>query len=517
MMVNLRTTVLYVLAASVSAVMVCRAHETNAIGGGIDNSVYCMCEDSETPDGSGCYRCFHVGNDTELQFNHLYDNCCDEGSCRYDDEFFFGEWEVACLPFRPLFKKQYEQIVFIVLAAISASLSALGSSFIVYATSLRQIRGHANTRDRILCLLSLIDVLNSVAYGVGPLATPKGAVDMIGAVGTTATCDTQGFFVQLGISAIPLYNAMLSVYFLLIVGYQMQVRRIVEIVLHLVPLGYGLVTSSLGAALQMYNANGNVCWLEGYPYNCAFWGSIDCTRGQKYKTYDYVYSFAAIPLSAAFLIVFVAMGLLSVKSYRTRREFTDRFGADSLNSNQVATVWTQASLYVLSFLSSYLFIVLIWLEKLKFIKLGQSWTGKFVFHSFYRFLLPLQGWWNFFVFIRPSWGRIRKAKPDVNIFAALREAMRRESIEYRPQPNGGARAERLARIMSVRKSSKRSEDQQSSGTHAAVVTSSSVKRLSQGTLDIVEESGAAIPLSGAEVQDSTAMKVMRRRRRMQHL
>ena len=47
-----------------------------------------------------------------------------------------------------------------------------------------------------------------------------------GAMGTTRTCEVQGFFLQLGL-AIPMYNALLSIFFLLVIRYGVPEKRIV--------------------------------------------------------------------------------------------------------------------------------------------------------------------------------------------------------------------------------------------------------------------------------------------------
>lgn len=180
-------------------------------------------------------------------------------------------------------------------------------------------------------------------------------------------------------------------------------------------------------------------FFESHPYGCES-SSVDCSRGALEKgSTSYVYVFAVYPLFAVFFAILVTMPLMSWKVYHKRRVFRSRFGESSISTDQVFTVWSQASLYVLSFFSIYALLALIFFKM-------RGPMPPFVLRCINRFLFPLQGFWNFFVFIRLTTGRVRKQMSSLWLPAALWEAMKRESVNFRPR-NTAARGKRNFNIV----------------------------------------------------------------------
>ena len=70
--------------------------------------------------------------------------------------------------------------------------------------------------------MSLVDVWSSLMYVLGPIAAVQYDENGLwegnpGAIGTTQTCKTQGFFIQLGL-AVTFFNVSLSVYYYLVIA-----------------------------------------------------------------------------------------------------------------------------------------------------------------------------------------------------------------------------------------------------------------------------------------------------------
>ena len=107
----------------------------------------------------------------------------------------------------------------------SGSLSVAGSSTILYLLFLRKDR---TTYHRLLLGMSFLDVLSSFWAALSTLPVPA-YTGVIGGHGTMGTCTAQGYFVQLSVG-VPLYTAMLSVFFMLKVRYnvsdQIMARRL---------------------------------------------------------------------------------------------------------------------------------------------------------------------------------------------------------------------------------------------------------------------------------------------------
>ena len=420
----------------------------------VDNDIQCQCN------GIGnCFDCFYANGTAypgESLCCSLYHDCYVTAG-NNSNSFAHGDWPAGCQlraeVNQPTFRDPQQQMLLAILSTVSGALSMLGSSFIAFCILVRgyRNRGSTTTRDRLLLSMSVIDVLNSIALGLGPLPTPAGAIDNVaGAVGTEASCEAQGFAVQLGLSSIPLYNSMLCVFFLLVIGYQWDVGTIykrIEWVFHLIPLGYGLVTASIGVAMDLFNSTSTLCWIEPSPFACHFAPGLECTKGFNYEAYAWI--FGGLPLLLSFACIFVTMVWMSRVAYLENRVFKQRYGESSVSvggDRQVAAVWAQASLYVLAFLSSYGFLFISAALKVYGV------THGFWVHCLYRFFWPLQGFWNFFVFLRPTYMRVRRTRPTLRYCSALYVAMRRESVDYVVPSSSPARLSVASRRASTKNS-----------------------------------------------------------------
>lgn len=164
---------------------------------------------------------------------------------------------------------------------------------------------------RLLVGMSVLDVLQSLAAAVGTLAVPASTGVVFG-FGTAATCSAQGFFSQLA-SAIPMYTACLNTYFMLRIRYnvsELVLQTRYEVWFHAIPIGFAVVTSSLGAALKIFNPSALPeigCWIERYPSDCHLPGKGPCTRGFRIDEWLdwYVWGFCYFWLFASFLVVLV--------------------------------------------------------------------------------------------------------------------------------------------------------------------------------------------------------------------
>ena len=103
--------------------------------------------------------------------------------------------------------------------------------------------------------MSLYDVLESIFNFMSTWMIPRGSPDVAWALGNTATCSTQGFFLTLSV-AVPIYNAMLSIYYVLVINYRWQdttLRRWVEPSMHLVAGLWAFFTALYSASTGLLN------------------------------------------------------------------------------------------------------------------------------------------------------------------------------------------------------------------------------------------------------------------------
>ncbi|CAB9524778.1 unknown protein [Seminavis robusta] len=125
---------------------------------------------------------------------------------------------------------------------------------------------------RILMGLSVGDLIVTVLIPLQSTLSPSETSQRAWAIGTDETCSAVGFFQQLSFMN-AIYCAMLSLYFLLTVRQgvrEMIMARRYEPWIHLLAIGYPLVTAVIGAILGVYHevTLGYGCWVANYPPGC---------------------------------------------------------------------------------------------------------------------------------------------------------------------------------------------------------------------------------------------------------
>ena len=117
-----------------------------------------------------------------------------------------------------------------------------------------------HTFHRLMLGMSGLDLLQWSAIALGPLLVPRQALEgILPTFGNTATCRFQGFAFTLGSGGSYLYNALIMLYFLLVIGYGLTERFLtqkVEVWLHLLGSGVYLGLAVLGLAKG---------WIHSYP------------------------------------------------------------------------------------------------------------------------------------------------------------------------------------------------------------------------------------------------------------
>jgi hypothetical protein len=125
--------------------------------------------------------------------------------------------------------------------------------------------------NRLLLGMSICDIILSLQLALGNFMRPEDTSNRVWAYGNDATCTASGFFGQLSLSAI-IYNGMLSFYFLL-ARFHLSNKEIatwIEPLMHMVSIGYPLVTASVGAVLGFFSEPelGLGCVVNDHPRNC---------------------------------------------------------------------------------------------------------------------------------------------------------------------------------------------------------------------------------------------------------
>eukprot|EP00816_Leptocylindrus_hargravesii_P003429 CAMPEP_0196809544 /NCGR_PEP_ID=MMETSP1362-20130617/9465_1 /TAXON_ID=163516 /ORGANISM="Leptocylindrus danicus, Strain CCMP1856" /LENGTH=418 /DNA_ID=CAMNT_0042184267 /DNA_START=208 /DNA_END=1464 /DNA_ORIENTATION=- len=221
-------------------------------------------------------------------------------------------------------------------------MSMAGSCYIIW-----KVVGDKEKREtkwtrmyhRLLFSMSVCDVLSSFGLFLGSWPSPADNlnesiydIDLIGNVGNTSTCNAQGFIVTLGASGTNCYNAILAVYFLLIVKYGWPETRLqkIEKIFHL----YGTVVPfsiSLGfLLLGWYSTAVPTCFVMAYPWGC-FLDDTEHECIRQPQLWNGVMSYGTLTLIAVMAINLVVISSCMIRTMLHVRRIEKkalRFAAD---------------------------------------------------------------------------------------------------------------------------------------------------------------------------------------------
>eukprot|EP00797_Seminavis_robusta_P030130 Sro621_g176810.2 (598) ;mRNA; r:39082-40875 len=249
--------------------------------------------------------------------------------------------------------------------------------------------------------MSCVDILASFGWFLSTWAVPEGS--FVYSKGNKASCNFQGFLLQLAIGA-PLYNSSLAIFYLLMIKRRWTDDQLksIERAVHGAILSFTVGTSILLLCLGQYNHVGAVCWVIGDPPDCgnsSFQGSdIPCDRGD----YAYAWGLALFygPLWFCVICCCSSMAVLWLevrKTHRKSRRYSSAIMGMQHSTNRSGQdekkVAVQAILYSLTFvitwMPSTLWSVAHWFNWKHYILDISAATAE-----------PLQGLWNFLIFLK---------------------------------------------------------------------------------------------------------------------
>lgn len=306
-----------------------------------------------------------------------------------------------------------EQIVQMCLSSFSALLSIVGSSLLIYIIICGGWAKICRVHSRILLMMSIIDVLSSFAFGLGSLPTPRDVTCAYG-YGNYSTCDAQGFFIQLGLS-IPAYNAMMAIYFLAMIRYNMDETcfiRKAEPYLHAIVLIPTLGVASVGLGQNLYFRDSSQCWinedeLDGKGrFMIIFSLTFGCT--------------SALILHSCMMSIYCLLKKRA-KINNTYLDDSHNFSGDDesreLSGIEIAAKEAayQALLYWIGYVFSF--------GPITVVLIGEAITGKPINNKYVQFVIaftfPLQGFWNILAYTRPRISLLQKENPDFSFVSAM--------------------------------------------------------------------------------------------------
>ena len=360
-----------------------------------------------------------------------------------------------------------QDMVLSLLPILPALLSLWGSANIIYMVL---VSGKKTPYRRILLGLSVCDMISSVVFPWQAFLLPSDTSQRLWAVGNDATCDALGFFQQFTFCSV-WYNGMLSFYFLLTVKFGVKEDRMsrrYEPWMHILSIGYPLITALIGAGFGMYNENqiGHACWIYDFPQGCVTCDLVEPLEGEQCcLSATMAWIFAGVPTFLTFvaivgnnLLVFLHVRATIVKSQRYLEKLALGAGDDSSvgsclstashnphQARRIRAVATQAFLYVLAFLVTY--VPAMALRILESRGYGASDESKlFPALVCQAICLPLQGFFNCLIYVRPSYARVRKEHPQERRFWAFRRALHGDKVRPEASSAGDKKPSRFAAL-----------------------------------------------------------------------
>lgn len=334
-----------------------------------------------------------------------------------------------------------QEMILSILLVCSAILSVVGSCTIVFKIVRSLCRNQTTTPyDRIILGLSCCDIIASFTYALGPFLLPSETSQRVWASGDDASCQKLGFLMQLASLWAIWYNAILSFYYLLTVRFQVKRTdfcRKYEPWLHLSGAVFFPSTALAGYVGKWYQEEdlAMTCWIGEVKTGCDENGE-NCT-GEWGELVAYM--IGAVPTIISILAVIInnVIIYLFVRKSLNKRESnisTDRESSGSKQSQDAIERQTvqnrlrneaavQGFLYVTSFLITVApaFTIQVLDGSLGY---GYSDQGRvyplLVLNSI---LLPLQGFFNVFIYVRPSYSRFGAANPDKPSWFILKRAL----------------------------------------------------------------------------------------------
>jgi len=341
---------------------------------------------------------------------------------------------------------------------------------------------------RLLLGLCVADVISSSAQSFSTLPAPNSFDVIWNANGSKGLCRAQGFFIFLGSVAAPLYNCSMCIYYLIVVTYRKgknadaYIEGKIEFCLHAVPIVVSLVGATTILSMDAFNPNMTYCYIGADP-TC---DDLECDKRNANAKVLFIV-FSAGPYMILPCVIFSTMTIM-YRAVLAQEKKLQRFGVGALalrvknrnkNSNgggvegndnnatkekkinsrnpfvrmkswiasrrssknkiirsnsagkQSRAVMNKALSYSLAFFFTYLFPIIISIRTLIGLESGPALS------ILARVFFPLQGFFNFLVFIHPKVVHIKKSsREDISWYGAYVKAIQSRG---RPINNGGTK------------------------------------------------------------------------------
>ena len=316
-------------------------------------------------------------------------------------------------------------------------VSIVSSSLVLYIIWSDRQRKLVQLKNRLVAAMSVTDILFSAALFVSTAAAPRDTPGVYGAVGNTATCDAQGFFIAFGMTSTWMYNAALCIMYVRMIKHNVTndhlIRSHMDIIVHATVIVIAFSYAFVAVIMGHMNSTGASCYIRPHPYGCDIPDSPkECTRGQHYVAFRSIGGCVGI---LCFVIIAVSMAII-YSAVRKRAISMERFNFRGYIPTGVQTIIAekrdtaiQALLYVVSWFITYSISYVINLMNVA------GWRGfPFILYFLQALFAPLQGFWNAMVYIRPMYVKYRRDVPEDSYLKAMKSVLFTQGRRQLQQP-----------------------------------------------------------------------------------
>lgn len=304
---------------------------------------------------------------------------------------------------------------------LSAALSIFGSSWIL-ASIVRDRKKRNTCYHRLLFGLSVFDLLLSIGLFIGTWAQSHKSSFSIDAssisTGNIITCDASGFTIYMGSLAIPFYNAALNVYYYLAVcqGWKEQkMKKQFERYVHICICPVVVVMATIPIFFRIYNP---------YHFFC-FIADPEPTPTTIQSMFFLIYSICVILCS-----VIIGISMISIIRYvkkTSRKSESYSFRGKGVASTRRSRRRSQLSseVKIMAFLYSVPFVItwlipvmwttcvyITWSTSFHIVPFGNNAIHQ-IFSGYITIFLPLQGFFNWLVYMRPRLKKFMAASKNM--------------------------------------------------------------------------------------------------------
>ena len=320
------------------------------------------------------------------------------------------------------------QLKCLVIIGMTTGLISAISSMIILVMIFRSQDKLSTTFHRIMFALCLSDITSSLAVASSTIPTPKDSRLWL-AIGTTETCEMQGFLRMYGGLCTPLYNCGMVIVPMIVIRYNASrkvIRSRVEPILLAFPVCWSTAFGVYFLKNDAFNVHTANCWVVEYPRYCDLSDEVECLRGQgMIESIPYkIIAFVAM-IGVPFILV-TCLGIIFAKIARNERgEVPSTYGRVFLQRR----AFSRMLAYSFTWLLTYAWYLISYI--LTLVDSSEPFALKVLHYIFF----PLQGFFITMVYIHPRYMVMRRLHPNQSFFKILNYALFRSAVIYNRDSN----------------------------------------------------------------------------------